>query len=460
MTYFVKNHERKVQIIQEQLLTSKKKVALKRNLSHTLRNGSYKKEAFCLDLSSFDEILDLNIEKKSVTVEPRVLIKELSTFLYKKNLLLPVVPEFANITIAGAVMGAAIESSSFRYGQLSDQLLEVELLLATGERIFVSPEKKRELFYGIIGSYGTLAIALSFTFKLIEAKPYITLTFTKCPPTKIIESLLTIENKDFLEAIVYSKEKAIKISGALAERDPKLPLYRNNRFSPWYIEQSAKQEGPLQMPLLDYLFRLDRGAFWMGFYILSFPLILGTLFRKDLLSLPKKIRDLAKTLSFEKGASFFTRLFFDSLFTSKSLYKLWHKVPKSISEELFFIQDFYLPVSKSQTMLNIYMNSLELFPIWLCPVKNSLTPQILSPNYHEEFLIDIGLYGIPKNPTPISLLTKNLEEELLRIGGKKMLYSYTYLDEKSFTTCYNDQKLRKEFRAEHTFLSLYEKITQ
>lgn len=460
MTHFVKNHERKVRNIQEQLRVSKKKVTLKRDNSHTLRNGDYKKGLFSLDLSSFNQILEINTEKKTIRVEPKVSIRALTKCLLKKNLLLPVVPEFANITIAGAVMGAAIESSSFKFGQLSDQLLEAELLLATGELVVASPDNYRDLFYGIMGSYGTLAIGLSFTFKLIDAKPFVTLHYERSSSKKIIDNLMKGDQKDFVEAIVYSPEKAIKISGTLEERDPHLPLYRNNRFFPWYLEHAAKQQQPIQMPLIDFLFRLDRGAFWMGKYLLSFSLTIQTLFRLDLPSLPRKIRNFSQHISSEKGASFLSRLFFDSLFTSHSLYKLWHKVPQAISEELFFIQDFYLPLSKSQTMLNEYMETLDLFPIWLCPMKNSLTPQFLSPNYHEEFLIDIGLYGIPKNSSSISLLTKNLEEQLLRVGGKKMLYSYTYLDEKSFATCYNDRKLREQYHAEQCFLSLYEKITQ
>lgn len=459
MTYFGKNHERKVRKIQEQLLNRKKKVALKENLSHTLRNGTYKKGLSHLDLNSMSEILELNQERKTIKVEPRVVIRTLTSFLYHYHLLLPVVPEFANITVAGAIMGAAIESSSFRFGQLSDQLLEAELLLATGEIVIATPEKYRELFYGMMGSYGTLAIGLSFTFQLIDAKPFVTLHFQNIPYKQISDHLKTT-NQDFLEAIVYSKEKTIKISGNLEERKTQLPLYRNNRLYPWYFELAAKEPTSLQMPLLDYLFRLDRGAFWMGKYLLSFPLICQTLLRYDLFSLPNKIRNFSKERSSEKGASFFIRLFFDTLFTSKALYKLWHQVPQSLSEELFFIQDFYVPISKFQTLLNEYMKTLELFPIWLCPIKNTQTPQVLSPNYQEEFIIDIGLYGIPKNSLSIPILTHKLESELLRIGGKKMLYSYTYLDERSFATYYQDQKLRDMFQAEQCFLSLYEKVTQ
>ena len=44
----------------------------------------------------------------------------------------PVITEFPGITVGGAVMGGALESSSFRNGHFADALVALEVVLADG----------------------------------------------------------------------------------------------------------------------------------------------------------------------------------------------------------------------------------------------------------------------------------------------------------------------------------------
>ena len=84
-----------------------------------------------------------------------------------------VVPQLKTITIGGAVSGMGIESTSFRYGLVHETVLEMEILLPSGETIVCRPDQNADLFYGFPNSYGTLGYALRLKVKVIPVKPFV-----------------------------------------------------------------------------------------------------------------------------------------------------------------------------------------------------------------------------------------------------------------------------------------------
>ena len=62
------------------------------------------------------DIIKIDEQSQTVTVEPMVTIGQLNDFLIEKGWTLPVVPELDDLTIGGLVMGGGIESSSHKYG--------------------------------------------------------------------------------------------------------------------------------------------------------------------------------------------------------------------------------------------------------------------------------------------------------------------------------------------------------
>jgi delta24-sterol reductase len=161
--------------------------------------------------------------------------------------------------------------------------------------------------------------------------------------------------------------------------------------------------------------------------------------------------------------SLFFRLLFGWALSSKNLYSLWHRVPNQIAENLFLIHDLYTPVTQAECALSRFMALTEIFPIWLCPIKGTPTPQFLSPHFGNSNFLNIGLYGIPRTDLSLPQLSAQLERELLTYGGKKMLYSFTYYDRESFANIYSEIKytaLRKAFFAENAFPTLYNKVVK
>lgn len=421
--------------------------------SNTLRNGHYKKGHHSLGLSGFTSYLVFNPHEKWITVEPRVTFSDLCEFTLRAGLIPPVVPEFGNITVGGAVMGAALESSSHRFGQFNDQCLEYEVILGNGEKILASPFENSDLFYALAGSYGTLGIITAIKLKLIPAKPYVNLQYFWSTPQEAIHKLTSPIPSDYAEGIVYHRSEAVVIQAQLSDQIIG-PIHRQNHFwSPWFAQHVQNQRPQKEtMTLKEYLFRYNRGAFWIGRYILSLPILIRLCFH---LGIPTP-------QTYPLNPSLLQRLLFGWMFSSEKLYRIWHRVPNEISEKLFLIHDFYTPFPQAAKTLESFMEKTSLFPIWLCPIQGTHTPQFLSPHYGHDHFLNIGLYGIPQH-TSIPTLSAQLEQEILTYNGRKMLYSFTYYDELTFDAIYHGnhyRTLRKKYHATDTFPTLHQKIAR
>lgn len=270
------SHHKKVKQLQDSLRTSTMQVSLTNSNSNTLRNGAYKKNLHKLDLSSLNQVLQ--IDEESITVEPRITMESLVAQTLKQNLMPAVVPEFRTITVGGAIMGTALESSSFRYGQFSDICLEYELILGDGSLVTASATENADLFYAMSGSYGTLALLTAVKLRLIPSKPSVALTFSYSDTFPTFES-----SGDFLEGLLLAPSQFVTIEGNLSEKPTALLPY----WSSWFIQKILEKKSTLHLSIEDYLFRYDRGAFWMGraltrtFPPLPIRLLFNTFFRVD-----------------------------------------------------------------------------------------------------------------------------------------------------------------------------------
>ncbi|HCX88071.1 MAG TPA: FAD-linked oxidase, partial [Gammaproteobacteria bacterium] len=110
-----------------------------------------------LDVSGFQHVLSVDSETRIIETEGMVTYEALTDAALTHSLMPAVVPQLKSITIGGAVGGIGIESSSFRFGLPHETVLEMDVLLGSGEIICCTPDNEhRDLFYGLANSYGTL----------------------------------------------------------------------------------------------------------------------------------------------------------------------------------------------------------------------------------------------------------------------------------------------------------------
>ncbi|GAC1432593.1 MAG: FAD-binding oxidoreductase [Ktedonobacteraceae bacterium] len=432
-------------IVKEIQKFSKANLAKKLRFSHGSTNSTRirsDERYISLDISHFNGIIEINTQEKYIVVEPNVPMDLLVSTTLAYGLLPPVVMEFPGITVGGAINGAALESSSWRYGQFNDTCLEIEIILGNGEVIRATPEKNADLFYGISGSYGTLGFISLVKLQLIDILPYIHVRFY---PTKSTHETLSLLKKhiqsndvDYIEGIIFHPENSIVIVGKLSQANH-LPVktYGNAKDS-WFYEKAEKITTTKNMyeeliPIKDYLFRYNRGAFWMGEYVFPFLHLPNTRITKFLLN---------------------------PFMNTRKLFDAMHAIKHS---QTYFIQDFYCPYDTSEEFIFYSEKELAIYPIWLCPIKPTRENQKLSPHYIQDtMLLDIGIWGQSKkylaNPIGVNHI---FEMYAHKTNARKMLYAQTYYTKEEFWTIYDHtwyEELRKKYKAEKTLPELWEKV--
>ena len=403
-----------------------------------------------VDTSGLNHVVEVDLERKTCLVEPNVAMDELVDALMPHGLLPPVVMEFPGITVGGAFAGTASESSGFKYGFFDRTVNWIEMVLPDGKLVTASPTAKSDLFYGAAGTFGTLGAATLFEIQLIEAKSNVELTYH--PVTSVREALSTIEeaahlqSNDYVDGILYSKDRGVIISGRLtSEIGPYNKLqYFSRARDPWFyihVERLASRSlEPVKevVPIRDYLFRYDRGAFWTARYAFQYFL---TPFNRV------------------------TRWALDYFMHTRVMY---HALHASGHASQYIVQDLLLPQASAYDFINYVNTKFGFWPLWLCPIKLgqevSMHPDLANDAYHKDkavSFLNVGVWGPgPSDFAQFVEVNRQLEQEVRKLGGIKWLYAQAYYTEHEFWSIYDKKwydELRDKYRA--TYLpNVYEKV--
>jgi hypothetical protein len=195
------------------------------------------------------------------------------------------------------------------------------------------------------------------------------------------------------------------------------------------------------IPLAEYLFRYDRGGFWVG----------------------RAAFDYFKFVPFNR----YTRWFLDDFLHTRMLYRALHGSGESAR---FVVQDLALPYSTASQFVNFTADSLNIWPLWLCPLKRpqaptfhplTSTPQTVGLAEEDTDAINIGVWGWgPSKPEQFAAKNRELEVRLRELGGRKWLYAHAYYPEDEFWQMYGRQwydELRTKYHAT-TLPTVYDKV--
>ncbi|KAK8853028.1 hypothetical protein IAR55_003729 [Kwoniella newhampshirensis] len=412
------------------------KISLQRRTlqSNTIRNSGYKHGPayFPVDLSSFNKIIRINKEESWVECEPGIPFSDLLRELLRYDLSPLVVVELPGITVGGAIAGGGLESSSFRHGQFNDTVLEMECL--TPDQVVCSPSTNSDLFYAISASYNTVALLVKVKLKVQRAPKYVKLDIERYSSAKDVVEALGKEEGDCMEAIAFARDKYAVVRGRYTDTPVGKVSHFSHHYDRWYYK-SVKDTSTMTVPYWDYCFRYNYGAFWMAEYALN---MLG-------------------------GDTFLTRLVFGAFLDTTHLFKVLHSSDLTDLGRMRVIQDFYVPRDRAESFIQ-EIDSIGVYPLWLCPIRSTQTPQHFACHYNQTDLINVGIYGRPRSfPFNARDVNDRLVNLLISTGGRSMLYAQNWHTPEQFDTIYGQAKNEidrvKQRYDSDCFYDIYDKIS-
>lgn len=448
----VDRHETAVQMLSatvRQFYERREKFRISHGSTNSTRQSASKGKNV-LNTSSLSNVLHIDLATQTALVEPNVPMDRLVEETMKYGLIPPVVMEFPGITVGGGFAGTSGESSSFKHGFFNHTINRIEMVLANGDVVTCSDHENPDLFYGAAGAVGSLGVTTLVELQLTTAKKYVETTYH--PIASMSEAIRKIElvtsdhDLDYVDGILFSKDKGAIITGRLTDH-PKhtIPIHHFSAAAdPWFylhVEDSiTKTAEPITeaIPLAEYLFRYDRGGFWVGASAFDY---------------------------FKMPFNAFTRWFLDDFLHTRMMYTALHA---SRHSEKFIVQDLALPYSTAERFVDYTDNALGIYPLWLCPLRQSPLPT-MHPHSHEteadgrtlKPLLNIGLWGNgPTRHHDFVKANRDLEHTLRELGGMKWLYAQTYYTENEFWSMYDRDwydALREKYCAT-SLPSVYDKV--
>lgn len=425
-------HEQKVSSVAKQLQERKsvKPVSLKKKaVSHEVpkpRDKRYSDEK--IDISCLNEIIQINPKERICIAEPGVTFVDLVSATMKYGLAPIIVPELKTITIGGAVAGCSIESMSYKYGGFHDTCLEYEIITAKGEVLICAPDNENGLLFQMIhGTFGTLGIISKLKFKLVEAKPFVKVTYEKYGNLEDYKSAIwkhfVSKDVDFMDGIIHSPAEYVLSTANFADEAPYTHKYDWMRI--YYKSTKSRKEDYLKTP--DYFFRYNKGVTNVT---------------------PK---------------SFLGRLIFGKFISSTEILKIAEKLHRLIPPDKIPITlDVFIPFSKASDFIEWYKKEINFFPLWCVPYKCVRDYEWISTDFlhktEDELFLDLAIYGMKKRSS--KNYYKILEDELMDIGGLKTLISSNYYSESDFWKIWNKEnydKIKRLTDPNNIFRDLYTK---
>lgn len=416
-------------------------IRLEKETSNLFRERTRQRSG--IDVTAFQHVLSVDPQSRVIDTEGMVTYEKLADAALLHGLMPAVVPQLKSITIGGAVGGIGIESSSFRYGLPHETVLEMEVLLGSGDVILCTPNNEhRDLFYGLANSYGTLGYILRLKIKGIPVKPFVRLTHIKCHGARDFFTRLADAcegSSNFVDGVVFSPSEHVLVLGEFCDEAPYTSDYT-------YLDifyQSIRNRSEDYLTVRDYLWRWDTDWFWC-----SKNLHVQNGFMRRLLG-PRRLN----SISYQKVMRWNTRV---------GLTRTINRLTGIHRESV--IQDVDIPIENAPAFLAFFERTIGIRPVWICPARHARDggDYPLFPMRADTLYINFGFWdGVKtRQKHPKGHFNRLIEKEVARLGGIKSLYSESFYERDEFEGIYGGEaykNLKRRYDPKDQLKDLYEK---
>ncbi|MBM3268326.1 MAG: FAD-binding oxidoreductase [Candidatus Sericytochromatia bacterium] len=368
-----------------------------------------------VNLRDLAEILAVDPESRTCSVEPGVPFADLVAATLQHSLIPRLVPELKTITVGGAVAGCSVESMSFRYGGFHDSALAYEIVTGDGRVLECTRTDNAEVFGMIHGSYGSLGILTRIDFPLIPARPFVRMSYPKFSDFgEFYRSLLAFCEEgrhDFVDAIIHGRNRFVICLGTMVDEAPY--THRYDQVDIFYKSTWARGED--YIPIFDYFFRYDADCHWLSRKIPGMELrVLRRLLGRQILS-------------------------------STRLLSLAHRFAPLLQRGRLpdVVLDCFIPASRYEEFFRWYEREMKYFPLWIVPYRIAEPYPFLDSGFSsripDRLFIDCAIYGLPNSRPGVDLYT-TLEDKLYELAGLKALISRNTYSQARFWEIYDRQR--------------------
>lgn len=390
-----------------------------------------------LSLGQFNEVIGIDANERTLDVEGLTTFETIVTRCLPHGLLPGVCPELKHITVGGATVGIGIESTCFRHGFVHDGLLEADVLLPGGTVVTATADNEHsDLFRALPNSYGTLGYILRAKIALFPAQSYVHLHVQQFDGADVFLDAMRAATEtpdiDYVEGLFFEDERYFLMTGRSCEDVP----YTDDILRRSIFYKLVQSREDIYLRTKDYIFRYDPEWFWN--IPDSWPY---ALFRRFA---PARWRN----------SSFYTRYV--------ALKERLRPNAPSSTEPL--IQDWEVPYERGAELIRFCLKEVSLggLPWAAVPIRTPRRPTLypIEPN---TLYFNLGCYCQVRKPPGKGdyYYTKIMDDKCFGLGGIKMLYSSTFLDEAAFDRHFNGpayRELKRKYDPDGRAPTLYEKV--